>query len=187
MRTILQSATYQRSSKPLPENRADERFYSRYYPKRLMAEVLLDGVSQVTGVPTKFPGYPDGWRAMQLPDANIDSYFLKTFGRPERVMTCECERTAQPSMVQVLHLANGGTLNDKLAAKGNRIERLLAAKASDEQVVEEIFLAALSRYPSDSQKQKLLDELKAAKEDRRAAIEDLFWGVLSSKEFVFNH
>jgi hypothetical protein len=187
MRTILQSATYQRSSKPVPENRADERFYSRYYPKRLMAEVLLDAVSQATSAATKFPGYPDGWRAMQLPDANVESYFLKSFGRPERVITCECERTAQPSMVQVLHLANGSALNDKLAAKGNRIEQLLAAKATDEQIVDEVFLATLARYPSASQKQKLLDELKAAKEDRRAAVEDMFWGVLSSKEFVFNH
>jgi hypothetical protein len=187
MRTILQSATYQRSSKPLPENRADERFYSRYYPKRLMAEVLLDAVSQATGAPTKFPGYPEGWRALQLPDSNIDSYFLKSFGRPERVITCECERTAQPSMVQVLHLANGSAINDKLAAKGNRIEKLLAAGATDEQIIEDLFLATLARYPTASQKKKLLDELAGAKDDRRAAIEDLFWGLLSSKEFVFNH
>jgi hypothetical protein len=124
---------------------------------------------------------------LQLPDSNIDSYFLKSFGRPERVITCECERTAQPSMVQVLHLANGSALNDKLAAKGNLIEKLLSAGATDEQIVEELFLAALARYPSVSQKRKTLEELRAAKDDRRAGIEDLFWGLLSSKEFVFNH
>jgi hypothetical protein len=90
-------------------------------------------------------------------------------------------------MVQVLHLANGSAINAKLAAKGNRIEKLLAAGATDEQIIEDLFLATLARYPTASQKKKLLDELAGAKDDRRAAIEDLFWGLLSSKEFVFNH
>ncbi len=136
MRTILQSKTYQRSSRPLPENEADTRFYSRYYPRRMMAEVLLDAMSQVTGAPTQFANYPAGWRAMQLPDANVNSYFLKTFGRPERLVTCDCERTAEPTMVQVLHISNGDSLNDKLQAKGNWLEKLLSAKTTDEQLIE---------------------------------------------------
>src|SRR5439155_17758650 len=96
MRVILQSETYQRSSETQPANAADTRFYSHYYPRRMMAELLLDALSQVSGAPTKFPNYPDDWRATQLPDVNVDSYFLKSFGRPERNNTCVCERTAEP-------------------------------------------------------------------------------------------
>src|SRR5205807_2030193 len=93
MRVILQSETYQRSSQTLPENQADRRFYSRYFARRLKAEVLLDAISQVTAAPTAFKGYAPGWRALQLPDSNVESYFLKSFGRPLRLLTCECERT----------------------------------------------------------------------------------------------
>ncbi len=152
MRAILQSATYARSSKPLETNSADTRFYSRYYPRRMMAEVLLDALSQVSGDETAFKDYAAGTRAMQLPDVNVDSYFLQTFGRPARGITCECERTAQPSMVQVLHISNGDTINQKLAAKGNRLEKMLAAKMTNAEIVEEAYLAALSRYPSDAER-----------------------------------
>lgn len=188
MRTILQSETYQRDSKPLDGNAGDERFYSRYYPRRLMAEVLLDATSQVTMAPAVFEGYPAGWRAIQLPDSSVDSYFLKTFGRPERVITCECERTEAPSMVQVLHLSNGDTLNQKLAASGNRIEQLLADSATPEQIVEEAYLNALSRYPTPEESEQLLQVFaETPPEERRAATEDLFWSILTSKEFLFNH
>jgi hypothetical protein len=198
MRTILRSQTYQRASQPLPGNATEKRFYSHYYPRRVMAEVALDALSQVTGAPTEFkqaaergPGgfaYPVGWRAMQLPDTNIDSYFLKSFGRPDRIITCECERTAAPSMSQALHIANGDTLNQKLKAKNNRVERMLAEKTPDEKIVEEVYLAALSRYPAAGEKTRLLALLAEAKEpNRREAVEDLFWGILSSKEFLFNH
>jgi hypothetical protein len=200
MRAILQSETYQRSSQPLPENSADTRFYSRYYPKRLMAEVLLDAFSQVTGVPTEFQTdlrnenrglgdkYPLGIRALQLPDTKIASYFLKTFGRPDREKTCECERTAEPSVTQVLHIANGDTINQKLSAKGNRIEKLLTAKTSAEKIVEEAYLSTLARYPTAAEKDKLLKVLNEAPEkEKRTVVEDLFWALLSTKEFLFNH
>jgi hypothetical protein len=188
MRTILQSETYQRSSKSLPENAADTRFYSRYYPRRLMAEVLLDAISEATGAPTKFKNYPAGWRALQLPDSNVDSYFLKAFGRPEREKTCECERTAEPSVTQVLHLSNGDTINQKLTAKGNRIEKLLADKTPPERIIEEAYLGSLSRYPTDPEKERLLKILNEKKEtELRPLVEDLFWAILSSKEFLFNH
>ena len=198
MRTILQSETYQRSSQALPGNAAEKRFYSHYYPRRMMAEVALDALSQVTGAPTEFkqaaergPGgfaYPVGWRALQLPDTNIDSYFLKSFGRPDRIITCECERTAAPSMSQALHIANGDTLNQKLKAKDNRIERLLAAKTDDAVIVEDAYLAALSRMPSPDEKAKLTALLAESRDAaRRESVEDLFWGILSSKEFLFNH
>jgi hypothetical protein len=188
VRAILQSATYARSSQPTQANAADQRFYSRYYPRRLMAEVLLDALSQASGVPSKFGDYPAGTRALELPDVSVNSYFLKAFGRPLREITCECERTAQPSMVQVLHISNGDTINEKLSAGGNRIEQWLAANKSNHEIIEEAYLAALSRLPTDGERAKLaaaLDEAPAA--ERRAAIEDLCWSILSSKEFLFNH
>ncbi|MGE3405256.1 MAG: DUF1549 domain-containing protein [Pirellulales bacterium] len=188
MRTILQSAAYQRSSQPLPENQADSRYYARYYPRRLMAEVLLDAVSQVSGAPTRFPGYPAEWRAMQLPDANISSYFLKTFGRPDRVITCECERTAEPSMVQVLHISNGDTINLKLEAAGNRIDQMLQAGTPDDKIIEELYLSALSRLPTASEQADVQRTLAESGEaNKRILLEDVYWGVLSSREFLFNH
>jgi len=188
MRAILQSETYQRTSRALPGNVGDTRFYSRYYPRRLMAEVLLDTVSQVTGSPTQFKDYPEGWRAIQLPDSNVESYFLKSFGRPDREKTCECERTAEPSVTQVLHISNGDTLNKKLTAKGNRLEKLLAEKVAPGKMIEEIYLSALSRYPTPQEKTKLMKAIEEAGEkDRRQVLEDICWAVLSSREFLFSH
>lgn len=188
MRTILQSATYQRTSAIVPGNEGDERFYSRYYPRRLMAEVMLDALSQATDVPSNFKGYPSGWRAVQMPTVTEDSYFLATFGRPDREVTCECERTDDPSMVQILHISNGDTLNGKLQAKDNLIGKLLAAKKSDAEIVEEVYLAALSRRPTEREAKQIAAVLaETPPEQRRVVLEDLCWGVLSSKEFLFNH
>ncbi|MDB6126012.1 MAG: hypothetical protein JWQ71_5005 [Pedosphaera sp.] len=188
MRAILQSETYQRTSTALPENMDDSRFYSHYFPRRLMAEVLLDTLSEATGTPTDFKGYPKGWRALQLPDSNVDSYFLKSFGRPDREKTCECERTAEPNVTQVLHLANGDTINKKLEAKDNLIAKWLSNKMSPDKIVEEAYLTALARFPTPVEKQKILAMLNTAGEkEQRAALEDLYWALLSSKEFLFNH
>jgi hypothetical protein len=188
MRAILQSASYQRTSEPLPGNKAETRFYSHYYPKRLMAEVLLDAYSQVTGEPTEFKNYPKGFRALQLPDSKVESYFLASFGRPERDKTCTCERTTEPSVTQVLHLFNGDTLNKKLEAKDNQIGKMIAAKETPEKIVEDAYLSALGRYPTSEEKTKFTASLTAAGEkDFRAATEDVYWALLSSKEFLFNH
>ncbi|MEX2188943.1 MAG: DUF1549 domain-containing protein [Pirellulales bacterium] len=188
MRAILQSAAYQRESRALPGNRDETRYYSRYYPKRLSAEVLLDAITRVADVPTDFAGYPKGTRALELPDANVNSYFLKSFGRPERIITCECERSSEPTMVQVLHLSNGDTLNAKLSAVGNRIDKLLAANTSDLGVIEKLYLAALSRKPTDAERIKLMLVLgETPQDERRKAFEDIYWAVLTGKEFLFNH
>lgn len=204
MRTILQSHTYQRSSLPLPENRDDKRFYSRYYTKRMMAEVLLDAISNVTDVPTAFdqiafPGgdkektdaYKKGTRAIQLHDSAVDSYFLKTFGRNNRQITCECERSEEPSMVQVLHITNGETVNQKLKATDNRLSRWLADNKPSAEVIDDAFLTCFARQPTPSEKQKLvaaLDEAaNADAEQKRQVLEDVFWSLISTREFLFNH
>ncbi|HEY1082344.1 MAG TPA: DUF1553 domain-containing protein [Prosthecobacter sp.] len=200
MRTILQSETYQRSSEALAANARDSRYYSHFYPRRLKAEVLLDSISQVTAVPTTFnidrrnankgtkDIYPMGFRALQLPDSNIASYFLKSFGRADRIATCECERTNEPSMAQALHIANGDTLNQKLAAADNRVSRLLASGQPDDQIIEEAYALALARTPTAAEKTKAAGLLASSPpEERRSALEDLFWGLMSSKEFLFQH
>jgi len=132
--------------------------------------------------------YPLGLRALQLPDTQTDSYFLKAFGRPDREKTCECERTAEPSITQILHLANGDTINKKLAATDNRLAGLLKENTPDSRIVEEAYLSALARYPTAIEREmmaKMLAESDQA--NRREMVEDVYWAVLSSKEFLFNH
>ena len=199
MREILQSETYQRSSVPLPGNKDDARFYSRYYPKRLMAEVLHDAVAQVTQVPTIFKtkdpyvnndkgdAFPAGWRAVQLPDVNTDSYFTRVFGRPLREQTCECERTEEPNVTQALHIANGDTLNAKLRDATSIAAKIVASKKPIEQWLEDAYLAALGRKPTAAEVQSVEGALAGAKEERRAVIEDVFWALMSNREFIFNH
>jgi hypothetical protein len=204
MRTIMNSAAYQRSAQPRPENIADDRFYSHFLVKRLPAEVILDAYSQVTGVPTAFDkvvtgveggtaataNYPAGTRALQLPDSQVASNFLNSFGRPERLQTCSCERQQDATVSQALHLNNGQTLNDKLRAKNGRIDQWLNDKISDTEAVRRIFELALCREPTNDEMKHFAALLKEAAEDkaasRRESLEDLFWAVLSSKEFLFN-
>jgi len=188
MRTILQSETYQRTHKLLKENEADQRFLAHSQPRRLKAEVLLDAISQVTGVATPFKDQPVNTRAIQLPDASVASYFLDTFGRPERILTCTCERSDEPSMTQVLHLTNGKTIQEKLEAKESVVGKLVETNAADADIIQMAYLAALSRFPTESEMQRLttlLAETPAA--ERRTAIEDLYWSIFTSKEFLFQH
>ncbi len=205
IRTIMNSATYQRSSKPLPENDRDDRFYSRYLVRRLSAEVVLDAYSQVTGVPTIFnkvqvgssggirntKSYPVGTRALQLPDTLVVSEFLDSFGRPDRSQPCSCERQQDSSVSQALHLNNGKTLNEKLRSKKSRAGEWVNENISDPEAVDRIFLLALSRDPTREEKDRLLKLMAEAKRDpqsrRREVIEDLFWAVLTGREFLFNH
>lgn len=202
MRLILTSATYQRSGVVLEENQADRQFFSRHFPRRLMAEVLHDAVVQVTEVPTHFQEiefdgadrsptdfYPLGTRAFQLYDSAVSNYFLKSFGRHQRRITCECERSDEPSVVQVLHLSNGTTLNDKLAAPANRLDRWLTEfDRQPAALIDHVFLASLSRWPSEEERTGLLTEWAATPESqRRELLEDILWGLMTSREFLFSH
>ncbi|HEY3129258.1 MAG TPA: DUF1553 domain-containing protein [Acidobacteriota bacterium] len=148
IRTIMNSSTYQLTSVPNESNRGDLKYHSHYIARRLPAEVLLDAISQATGVPEKFKGYPEGRRALQLPDTQIESYFLDTFGRPPRVATVDSERQQEPTITQVLHVINGDTMNRKLRASRGLIQKLIDTKADTRIAIESIYLAALSRYPT---------------------------------------
>ncbi len=198
IRLILRSATYQRSSEPNELNADDEKYNSHYLPRRLPAEVILDAVSQVTGVPENFSGYPRGTRALQLPDSKVKSYFLTTFGRNPREVTDESERESSPSVTQVLHITNGETLNRKLRAAGGAVDMLIKLKLSPERTLDHLYLSAFSRYPTEAEREKLVRAMGhadragreaglPAQESRRQALQDLSWAVLTSKEFLFNH
>ena len=199
MRLILRSETYRRSSTPLLENEGDQKYYSRYYPRRLMAEVLQDAITSVTRVSPKYNRitlsdgstegtslYREGTRALQLSDSAVTSYFLKTFGRNEREITCECERSNKPSMVQVLHLSNGDTLNNNLRSKQSRVNTMITQSNGD--IIDEAYLLCLSRRPSDSERKRLQNIFEVAPEtERRGVVEDLFWALMTSREFLFQH
>ncbi len=199
IRTILNSATYQRSSQTVAENEADDRFYSHYLVRRLPAEVVLDIYSQVTEVPTVFSQikvgttggvagtdqFPPGTRALQLPDSLVVSGFLDSFGRPDRSQPCSCERMSDASMSQALHLNNGQTLNEKLRAKNGRIEKWVQEKVPLDEALRRLYRLALCREPTQKEQQQMLAALKEAQP--REALEDLFWAVLTSPEFLFNH
>jgi Protein of unknown function (DUF1553)/Protein of unknown function (DUF1549)/Bacterial Ig-like domain (group 2) len=189
IRKIMNSAAYQRSSKPNETNKPDERYYSRYIIKRLSAEALLDAISQVTGVQTEFPGYPAGIRAVQVPDSRVNSYFLTVFGKPPRTITCECERSSEPSVTQALHIINGETINQKLRAPNGIVDTFIKLGVSDEMMINHLYTAALSRSPSKDEVSRLLALMNESNSQltRRQAVEDLVWAVLTSKEFLFNH
>ncbi|WP_263351085.1 DUF1549 domain-containing protein [Acidicapsa acidisoli] len=195
VRTIMQSATYQTSSRPLKENVDDEKYGSHYLIKRLPAEVLLDAYSQITQVPEKFDGYPVGMRGMQLPDTAVKSYFLTAFGRPVRQQTRESERSSVPTITQALHIINGDTLNNKLRASGSSLDMLIRLGFSDDQIVDYLYRSAFSRPATDSERTALVQGLASAEQEkvagmddpRRAALIDLSWALLTSKEFMFNH
>jgi hypothetical protein len=185
MKRMVTSRTYQLDSGTLPQNAADSRFYSHYYAKRLPGEVLLDALVQATGVPETFQGYPHGTRAAQLPGPQIDSYFLTTFGRSERVTACACERSGEVTLSQLLHLQNSENLLKKFRDPQGNLARWMEATESPDQLIEQLFLATYSRPPSDAEREVLRQQFDEA--DRMEVASDLFWALLNAKEFTFNH
>jgi hypothetical protein len=187
IRTITASQVYQLSSRPNETNARDEQNYSRSLFRRLDAEVLLDMVSQTTGVPERFAGVPPGARAIELWDSKVPHYFLKLFGRPVRASACECERSVEPSVAQVLHLLNAPAVQAKLSHERGSVARLVRQQADDGALVEELYLTFFSRLPDDREGRQAVAYLHEHAARRREAAEDLAWGMLNSLEFVFNH
>ena len=200
VRTIVRSRAYQLSEFPNEHNRVDRQNYSRYYPRRLQAEVLLDAIDQLAGTQTDFTNLPPGTRAVALPDNsyNQSTPFLRVFGRPEGESVCECERVQSSSLAQSLHLINAPDIKAKLAHPNGRANRLAKETRPAEEKIRELYLAAFSRPPRD-------DELKTAVkyvtepaqaadgstvDPQKAAVDsfqDLIWALVNTKEFLFNH
>ena len=197
IRAICQSRVYQLSATATADNRADTRFYSHYYPRRMTAEQLLDALGTVTGQPLKFPGLAAGIRAQQLPDTKFASTFLDAFGRPlRRVASCECERVQEPNLGQALELMHGKLLTERVTADKGVVQRLLAKGVDDTALLEEIYLRCLSRPPTSGEAAAIGKEwqrfaLRADEERRRKLrrefYEEVLWATLNSKEFLFNH
>lgn len=181
--TIVKSTTFQRSAVPNETNSNDDRNFSRYPVRLASAEVLLDAVCQFLEVPERFRDAPAGMRAVQLPGVHADHPFMKVFGKPVRLITCECERSNDTTLSQAFQLINGQLVREKLEAKDGRLSRLLKSGQSPADLTTELYLAALCRLPNPVELQAAVAHLEAAA-DRRAAVEDLAWALLNSKEFL---
>jgi hypothetical protein len=184
IRLIASSRSYQASSRPNAINGLDFKYYSHAQPRRMMAEVYMDAVAQVTGVPDSFKDWPEARRAVQLPDNRYPSFFLDVFERSNRLVICDREQNV--TVTQALHFVNGPEVQGKLASADGRIAQWMNSGRSDGEILDEMFLAALSRHPGPSEKDRLLTRV-AASRSRREAWEDVLWAVLNSREFVFNH
>lgn len=187
MRTIVTSATYQRSSVPTASNKFDEQNFSRAIPRRIPAEALLDSLVQATGVPENFGGVPAGFRAAQLPDANVDNAFLKLFGKAQRMEACECERDNGSNMLQALHFINGKSILARVQNPAARPATLLKQKMTDEEMVKELYLWSLARHPSAQELRVSLDFIKSYDDKKAEALQDLFWALLNSRDFLLVH
>lgn len=187
MRLMLTSRAYALSSDTLPGNATETRFYSHFYARRLPAEVLTDAISNATGVPTKFDGYPLGLRAIQLPDPQVGSYFLTLFGRSDRVTACACERKGEVTLPQLLHLHNGDDVQRQITADDGRLAALLKDKP-DREATDALFTTTMQRKVTDAEFAVVRTQLAAVPPDQRAAVfADVFWALLNAKEFSFNH
>jgi hypothetical protein len=185
LRFITSSHVYGLSSLPNEWNSADQRSFSRHYRQRLRAEVLFDTVCQVTGYEPEFDAMPPGSRAKELWTARIPSLFLDAFSRQDPNQDPPCERNADPTIVQALHLMNSEKLMQQVTADNGRAAQLAAGERPPETIIEELYLATFARFP-------VPDEVSAAKEyfaadgtSRRQSVEDLLWALVNSAEFVF--
>ncbi len=185
-RTLLMSRAYQ-SGSATDANRDDRQHFSHARPKAVPAEVLLDAISQTTGVPEKFNGWPEGVRSIQVWDNRMPSYFFRIFGRPVRATVCECERSNEPSISQALHLLNSPEVNAKIAHRHGTARKLADSELSDDQIADEIVLGTLSRFPTDEERQLMKSAFEVSAGNRRIAVEDILWSVLNTKEFLYNH
>jgi hypothetical protein len=185
VKDICMSRTYQLSTKSNPTNELDEKNFSKAAIRRIRAEVMYDIISQVTDTKDKFQGLPLGARAVQIANGQYSTYFLTTFGRASRETVCSCEVRMEPNLSQALHLLNGDTTQNKVAG-GNLTGKFINAKLTDEQIVENLFVRCFTRKPT-AQEMAEIKKVLGNYKDRKQALDDLFWSLLNSKEFMFNH
>ena len=188
VKDICTSRTYQLSTLTNETNDADHRNFSHAMIRRIRAEVLLDCLSQVTATPNKFKGLPLGARAVQIADGNTSNYFLTTFGRATRATVCSCEVKMEPNLSQALHLLNGDSTQQRIR-EGKLVENMLAEKKAPGEIIEHLYLTTVSRSPTDGEREKLLAAIQGQKSQQgiKETLEDIFWALLNSKEFIFNH
>ena len=188
VRTICKSTTYQLSSLPNDYNLKDKQNFSRYYPRRLKAEVLYDGLHQVTATTQSYSGLPEGTSAMQLPDPTVGPYFLKVFGQPQADTACECERSQEANLAQSLHLLNSSEVQGKISNASGRSAILTNDKdRTDEQKIQELYRWVYSRNADAEEMQIALGHLKKHEQNKKVAWEDIIWALINTKEFLFNH
>jgi hypothetical protein len=187
IRTVMQSRLYQLSHKPNETNTADTRNFSRTYLRRLRAEVLMDAISDVTGVPSSFAATWPGARAMETWNFKIGSEFLDAFGRPNSSSDPPCERNTKGTIVQSLHLMHGDGLQKKITHEKGRARRLSDSKKTPAEIADEVYLATLSRRPTQKERGFVEKFYKNHKDGRRSATEDFIWAIINSAEFIFNH
>lgn len=194
VRVIMNSRTYQLSSVPNATNAEDQSNFSRAVVRRLTAEQLLDAQTQLLDAPAEFAGYDVGLRAGQIPGVRklrrrntsptSDDRFLQTFGKPERLLACECERSNETTLTHAFVLVSGEGINRRLAAAGNRLDRMAKSKRDDNNVITDLYWCALSRPPTKTELHQMAQHLANAK-GRFAALQDVAWALLNSKEFIF--
>lgn len=188
VRTICKSNTYQLSSLPNDYNLKDKQNFSRYYPKRLKAEVLYDALHQVTATTQGYSGLPAGTTALQLPDPTVGPYFLKVFGQPQADTACECERSQEANLAQSLHLLNSSEVQGKISSGSGRAALLAAEKdRTDEQRVQELYRWVYSRNPDAEEMKIAMAHLAKHQQNKKTAWEDIIWALVNTKEFLFNH
>ncbi|MCA9115118.1 MAG: DUF1549 domain-containing protein, partial [Planctomycetaceae bacterium] len=186
VRDICVSRTYQLSTQTNESNQGDDRNFAHGTLRRLRAEVMLDTISQVTNTRDKFAGLPLGARAVQIADGNTSTYFLTAFGRAKRETACSCEVQMEPNLSQALHMLNGDTVNSKIQS-GGVLTTLLKEGKTPEQIVEQLYITCLTRKPTPQEMESLKGVLASAGDQQAQVLQDVFWALLNSREFLFNH
>ncbi len=185
LKEIAMSRAYSLTSDTNPANESDTKYYTHYYTRRVPAEVLADMVAWVTDRPDRYNGYPEGTRAIQLEEPNTYSRFLDVFNRPKRRIVT-CDRDESPSLTQALFLLNNGAIQAKVASREGIVVELLKAGMSPEQVIDQLYLRALTRYPRPEEKKVVMQELQRTN-NAVEVLQDLLWALLNTKEFLYNH
>ncbi len=186
IKTILNSRTYQLSSRKNEFNKDDTKYFSHSRTRMLTAEQLLDAICEVTAIGEKYTGLPVGMKATQLPSPDVDNYFLKVFGQPARETACQCERSTESNLSQALQMINGPLVHGKVRDEKNRFRKLIAANKSDEEIIRELYLAAMSRQPGERELAAATKHIQASG-DRVKGLEDVCWALLNANEFLFQH